>query len=617
MSPEEWARVAQLYESALAVEPAARASFIAAQTAGDEALRRELESLLAQDGAAVLIDQPILEAAAAVLEPDASLEPDTRLGPYRIEALLGAGGMGQVYRATDTRLDRTVAVKVLPAAVAADPEFRARFEREAHAIASLAHPHICTLHDVGQEGGVDYLVLEYLEGETLAARLERGPLPFEQALACAVQIVDALDAAHRRGIVHRDLKPGNIFLLRSRGAGSVAVKLLDFGLAKPVTPLLAGAGATQAPTRTSPLTSQGAIVGTLQYMAPEQLEGREADARTDLFAFGAVVYELFTGKKAFEGKSQASLIGAIMHADPPPLSRVQAMSPPALDYIVKTCLAKDPDDRWQSARDLLRELRRVEREPATPTAAVPASRRGAWQARLGLITGAAALTALSVLAWVLPRFAEQPAEMRLEISTPPASDPATFALSPDGQMVVFAAANQGRSRLWLRLLQESAPRALEGTEEAAGPFWSPDSRSVGFFGMEDSKCSMLRVDRCGRLRTRRKPWAGRGTKTGSSFSLEPESVRSGASRPRAVSLWPPRNSNHCNAAIRSRRSCRTAVVSCITSWGPPRLVVSTSASSTDQRSRNVSSTPTPRPASARRTACCSCAETRCSPRQSI
>ena len=272
--------------------------------------------------------------------------------------------MGQVYRATDTRLNRTVAIKVLPPTLATDAHSRARFDREAKAIAGLSHPHICTLHDVGHQEDVDFLVMEYLEGETLAARLEKGPLPLDQALNCSIEIADALATAHRHGIIHRDLKPSNVILTKGGGA-----KLLDFGLAKPAASFITGGGSVM-PTTPPGLTAQGTILGTFQYMAPEQLEGKEADARTDIFAFGAVVYEMLTGKKAFEGKSQASLIGAIMHAEPPAIATVQPLTPPALDRIVKTCLAKDPDDRWQTARDLSRELQWVGHEP-TATAHTP------------------------------------------------------------------------------------------------------------------------------------------------------------------------------------------------------------------------------------------------------
>src|SRR6202023_2444724 len=278
--------------------------------------------------------------------------PGTRLGPYEILSAIGAGGMGEIYKARDTRLNRIVAIKVLPAHLADRSESRERFEREARTIASLNHPHICTLHDIGQQDGIDFLVMEYLEGETLAQRLVKGPLPLEQVLRYAIEIGDALDKAHRKGVTHRDLKPGNIMLTKSGN------KLLDFGLAKlkqEVAP--ANVQLSQLPTANEPLTAQGTIVGTLQYMAPEQLEGKQVDSRTDIFAFGTVIYEMATGKRAFEGKSQASVIAKILEIDPPPISSLQPMTPPTLDRVVKKCLAKEPDDRWHSAKDLCDELK--------------------------------------------------------------------------------------------------------------------------------------------------------------------------------------------------------------------------------------------------------------------
>src|ERR1700686_5933226 len=276
--------------------------------------------------------------------------PGRRLGPYEILSAIGAGGMGEVYKARDTRLNRIVAIKVLPAHLADRSELRERFEREAKTIASLNHPHICTLHDIGQQDGIDYLVMEYLVGETLAQRLQKGSLRLEQVLQSSIEISDALDKAHRKGVTHRDLKPGNIMLTKS------GTKLLDFGLAKLRQEAVpANVPLSELSTAKDPLTAQGTILGTLQYMAPEQVEGREVDARTDIFAFGAVVYEMATGKRAFEGKTQASLIAKILEIDPPPISSLQPMTPPALDRTVKTCLAKHPDWRWQTASDLTRE----------------------------------------------------------------------------------------------------------------------------------------------------------------------------------------------------------------------------------------------------------------------
>src|ERR1700730_1219000 len=280
-----------------------------------------------------------------------TISAGSRLGPYEVLSAIGAGGMGEVYRARDTRLGRIVAIKILPDHVADRAGLRERFDREARTVANLNHPHICTLHDVGQQDGTDFLVMEYLEGETLAERLKRGPLPLEQVLQYAMEISDALDKAHRKGITHRDLKPGNIMLTKS------GAKLLDFGLAK-LKKDTAPANITlsKVPTEDA-VTAQGTILGTLQYMAPEQLEGKEVDARTDIFAFGVVVYEMATGKKAFDGKSQASLIAKILETDPPSISSLQPMTPPALDRAIKRCLAKEPDERWQSASDLTHELK--------------------------------------------------------------------------------------------------------------------------------------------------------------------------------------------------------------------------------------------------------------------
>ncbi len=286
-----------------------------------------------------------------------TLSAGTRLGPYEILAPLGAGGMGEVYKARDTRLERTVAVKVLPQHMSSSPEVRQRFEREAKTISQLSHPHICALHDVGREGETEYLVMEYLEGETLSDRLAKGALPLDQTLRYGQEIADALDKAHRQGIVHRDLKPANVMLTKS------GVKLLDFGLAKAMAPAAPQSSLTSLPTQQG-LTQEGTILGTFQYMAPEQLEGKDADARTDIWAFGCVLYEMATGRKAFSGATHASLITAIMSAQPPSIASLQAMSPQALDRVVKTCLDKDPERRWQSAADVGRQLRWIGDEPS-------------------------------------------------------------------------------------------------------------------------------------------------------------------------------------------------------------------------------------------------------------
>ena len=299
------------------------------------------------------------------------LATGAKLGPYEITGAIGAGGMGEVYRARDMRLDRIVAIKVLPAHLAGRAELRERFDREAKTIASLNHPHICTLYDTGHQDEIDFLVMEYLEGETLAQRLQKGALPIQQVLQYAIEISDALDKAHRKGITHRDLKPGNIMLTKS------GTKLLDFGLAKLAQEAVPATPESQLPTMKSGITGEGTILGTLQYMAPEQVEAKEVDARTDIFAFGAVVYEMATGKKAFEGKTQASLIAKILETEPPPISSLQPMTPPALDRVVKKCLAKEPEKRWQAASDVCDELKWIAEggsQAGMPTPIPPAGR---------------------------------------------------------------------------------------------------------------------------------------------------------------------------------------------------------------------------------------------------
>src|SRR6476646_9739186 len=307
-----------------------------------------------------------------------TLSPGSRLGPYEVVSPLGAGGMGEVYKAKDTRLGRTVAVKVLPSHLSESSEVRQRFEREARTISSLSHPHICALYDVGNQDGTEYLVMEYLEGETLADRLARGPLPSEQVLRFGIEMADALDKAHRQGIVHPDLKPGNVMLTKS------GVKLLDFGLAKVVQTASPASGLSVLATQVgSNLTQEGSILGTFQYMAPEQLEGKEADVRSDIFSFGALLYEMATGRKAFSGASQASLISAIMREEPAPIATLQPMTSPALDRVVKTCLAKDPEDRFQTAHDAKLQLQWIAEGGSqagvpAPVAARRRSRERVW-----------------------------------------------------------------------------------------------------------------------------------------------------------------------------------------------------------------------------------------------
>jgi serine/threonine protein kinase/Tol biopolymer transport system component len=406
----------------------------------------------------------------------------TKLGPYEVVSPLGAGGMGEVYRARDTRLDRTVAVKILAQHLSSTSERRQRFDREARAISSLSHPHICSLYDVGQQDGIDYLVMEYIEGESLAERLEKGPLPLNQALSYAIQVADALDKAHRAGIVHRDLKPANIMLTRS------GAKLLDFGLAKLRANDDGGdfAGQSNLPTEPVGFTGEGTIVGTFQYMAPEQLEAGQVDTRTDIFAFGAVLYEMITGRRAFTGKSRLSLIGAILKDEPPALSTVQPMSPLALDHIVKTCLAKDPDERWQTARDLMRELKWVGSGSDAGTA-VPVVIRGKNRERLGwIVAGVLLLALIASLPSAIAYLRQPPVDtraVRLSIPTPSlTASGSAIAISPDGRRLAFMATDSsGKGRLWIRPLDSLTAQPLQETDGATFPFWSPDSRFIGFF----------------------------------------------------------------------------------------------------------------------------------------
>jgi len=419
-----------------------------------------------------------------------ALNPGARLGPYEVLSALGAGGMGEVYKARDTRLDRIVAIKILPDALAADSQFRDRFDREARTISQLDHANICALYDVGEETGTAYLVMQYLEGETLADRLTKGALPLDQALRVAIQIADALAVAHGAGIVHRDLKPGNIMLTKS------GAKLLDFGLAKTSASGLGETHLSTLPT-TPPITQQGSILGTFQYMAPEQIEGREADARTDIFAFGAVVHEMVTGKKAFEGKSQASLIAAIMSADPLPILTLQPMYPPALARLVKICLAKAPDARWHSAHDVAVQLRWIV-DGQGDTVARAQNSSGA---RTLMFATTIAGLGLGLAAWMMFRNpAGSDPVRRLSFSIDPPAHaafvpaPMFLTVSPDGRHFGFIAANENSTRrLWVRDIDSTEVTQLPDTDDADQPFWSADSRSIGFLTATTSKLKRIDV----------------------------------------------------------------------------------------------------------------------------
>ncbi len=413
-----------------------------------------------------------------------SLASGTRLGPYEILAPLGAGGMGEVYRARDTRLERSVAIKILPAQFSSDPVRKQRFEREAKTISNLNHPHICVLHDVGSQDGIDYLVMECVEGEALAKRLEKGPLPLEQVLKYGAQIADALDKAHRSGVVHRDLKPSNI-MLTTTGA-----KLLDFGLAKPAAPLTSVATLTAAVTQSSPMTEQGAIVGTFQYMSPEQVEGKELDGRSDIFSLGAVLYEMLTGQRAFPGKSQLSVASAILEKEPAPISTIKPLTPPALDHAIRRCLSKDPEERWQTARDLALELKWSAEGGSQVTSAPTGAAKGVrarW--REALLWGVASLLLAAITGLAIWNL--KPSQPRLVsrtvITLPPGQrlaglDQPAVALSPDGTQLAYVAVQGGiTQQLYLRAMDSLEARPILGTQGAFAPFFSPDGQWLGFF----------------------------------------------------------------------------------------------------------------------------------------
>jgi len=407
------------------------------------------------------------------------LTTGTKLGPYEILGPLGAGGMGEVYRARDTRLDREVAIKVLSGHFVSSPSLKERFDREARTISQLSHPNICLLYDVGSQDGADYLVMEYLEGETLGDRLARGPLTLEEVLRYGAQVADALDKAHQQGVIHRDLKPGNIMLTKS------GAKVLDFGLAKQAQARTVSTSAMTAMTAGKPLTVEGTIVGTYQYMAPEQIEGAEADARTDIFALGCVLYEMATGKRAFAGKTQASVIASILATEPAPLSQLAPMTPPALERLVRSCMAKEREERIQSAHDVKLQLEWIAEGGSQAGVPAPVVARRRISQRLAWAVAAVAVAA--AIAFAIGFVLRAPVlahPLRVSILPPEqhSFDPLSIALSPDGTKLAFVAtASGGSPQLWVRPLDSTAAQPLAGTDEAALPFWSPDGRSLGFF----------------------------------------------------------------------------------------------------------------------------------------
>ena len=498
MTPERWREVERLYHSALEQEDDRRAAFLADACRGDSALLHEVESLLAyRNKSADFIETPAADAhpaLAAIIARERNRLQESSTpgrfigrvfgGVYKIEALIATGGMGEIYRALDMRLQRTVAIKTLHAHVSQDPAWRERFRREAQAVSRLNHPHICTLHDVGIEGDVQYLVMEYIEGETLAARAARAPLPLATALEYSTQIADALDTAHREGVIHRDVKPSNVMLTKS------GVKVLDFGLARR---LLAGSLDLPLTEAAGTLTGEGMILGTPQYMAPEQLEARPVDARTDIFSLGALAYEMLTGVAAFRGESPARLMSAILKDDPRPITELAPEAPPLLEQTISRCLAKAPEDRWQTANDLRFQLRTI----AAATRPIdgprlPAFRR--WQ-RVERAAWSLVVIAAIAAAWMLARRQGTPAiapgqpaaTVRFTVAPPAgatfaSSSDIPLAVSPDSRYLVYeAAGTDGIRHLWLRALATGSERMLSATEGASTPFWSPDSQWVGFF----------------------------------------------------------------------------------------------------------------------------------------
>ena len=493
MTPDRWEQINRLYYAALEVETKERVQFLEESCQGDSEMRKEVETLLAMhEKAGEFLDQPAIEVVARQVSEEPPSLVGRQLGPYQIMGLLGSGGMGEVYKAKDTRLNRTVAIKVIPKHLTERKDLRLRFEREARALAGLNHPNICAVYDIGSHEGVDFLVMEYLEGGRLSERLKKGPLPLKQLLQVALEITSALEQAHRRGVVHRDLKPGNIMLTEG------GAKLLDFGLAKQT----GGAGALRAlslpnarqgaHSTMESLTEEGMILGTVEYMAPEQVEGKEADARTDIFALGAVIYEMATGKRAFEGKSQASMMAAILTSEPPSMSRLQPLTPPVLEHAVQRCLAKNPDQRWQNAYDLAIELKWItEGHSAMVVPAAAKIRRGSRARLVSLST--LALVLLVLAGWLVskltqpsPSFPVVRSVIRLEsghwldgmrfgLQRPSRN---AVALSKDGRFIVYSAITenpepQAKPQLYLRRTDQWRPGPLLGRKEASTPFFRP------------------------------------------------------------------------------------------------------------------------------------------------
>jgi serine/threonine protein kinase/Tol biopolymer transport system component len=469
------ARVESLYHAARARTPADRAAFLGAACAEDVELRREVESLLAQPGTGRgLLDTPAPRADGLVSGFGTPNLTGRQFGAYEIRASIGAGGMGEVYRARDTRLGRDVAIKILPTIFSTDPDRRARFEREARVLAALNHPHIGAIYGVEESDGIRALVLELVDGDTLAERIARGPIPIGEALTIARQITDAIDAAHEKGIVHRDLKPANIKITPDG-----IVKVLDFGLATATTGDGSGPDLTRSPTVTRGGTREGMLLGTAAYMSPEQARGKAIDRRTDVWAFGCVLYEMLTGRVAFAGDTLSDTIAAIL-AREPDWNRLPADTPVAVELLLRRCLQKNPSDRL---RDIADARFRLEESPREGVAVVTRAPRFSHRERLAWLGALAIATIVALVTWTTRHAFED----HLEISTPPTWQPTSFAISPDGRKLAFVASFEGKSLLWLRRLDNPRAEVLPGTENARYPFWKPDGREIGFTVGSDLK----------------------------------------------------------------------------------------------------------------------------------
>ena len=472
---DRWSRVEALYHAARERDAAERAAFLDAACKGDVDLRRDVESLLAQStsGDGFLSEPAVAVAAQMITNPGATVLTGRRIGAYQLQGLLGAGGMGEVYRARDTKLGRDVAIRILPKAFTIDPERLARFEREARVLATLNHPHIGAIYGFEESDGGGALVLELVEGQTLADRIARGPVPIPEALAIARQIADALEAAHEKGIIHRDLKPANIKITPDG-----VVKVLDFGLAKVGGSSGSALNLTQSPTMTVGSTRDRIVLGTPAYMSPEQASGMTVDARSDVWSFGCVLYEMISGKPAFKADNASETFARVLRGDVDWSLLPQGLSPVIGAFLVR-CLYKDPKQRVSNITDLRLALEGAFDTALNDDLSQSAPRR---EMRMAWFALSAALAVFAALFGTRAFYSAPPlAEVRLEMATLPTTDPISLAVSPNGEKVVFAATSNGRPRLWLRSLSAASAVPLEGTDGGFFPFWSPDSKSMGFF----------------------------------------------------------------------------------------------------------------------------------------